>query len=348
MKKKFLFYAFLPLMAFAIFFACQKNDDSSLATKTSKNNPAHGQNGNEAVTSRSDFDFSDCSYQLGLVTKSSGRLVFQDQEHFENCALCLEHYYDDHNDAFDSTYSSATSEQLDSIAEVIGFNEWYPYEQFESSLSFSSLRAKIKAESETFLDSVSADSIDLDLDPDGLCPVIRSSDRALLNEDGEVMVDDTLRTVENDWTDRSIPDACGNLLLRGKTFTEADNAVLINRKLKVWIWVQSGLVYSKLVGKMKYYKKNGNGHYRSNVRADMRVHVQGKCFSGDCESTSQNWNNTDGWKKRTHLQVTSTAGPLRWREAFVDDSDEQWHTDASYMTAELFSNQNYFSFPLAR
>jgi hypothetical protein len=348
MKKKFVFLGFLTLLLSVYLFSCQKEEALTETTITEKNeqvvnNSDEGTVGTREITP---LNYADCPNLLGLITKTNGRLVFQDEEHFEKCAFCLEHQYDVYNDAFDALYPNATAEQLDSYADLMNFNEWGSYISFESGLGFSSLRAKIQTESDAFLASTPAATIDLDLDPDGLCPVLRDSERALLNEDGEAMVGNVLKT-EEDWTEKSFWDDCGFLLERSEKYTESNNSVLVDRELKVWIRVESGIIFSTLFGKMKHYKKNSNNRFRPE-RADMRIRVTGDAFDADCGSTAQIWNGGKGWKKRKQLFVTAYTPAMLWREAFVDGEDPKWSEKASSVNAELFSNMNLFTFGLAR
>ncbi|MCU0347039.1 MAG: hypothetical protein MUC59_08845 [Saprospiraceae bacterium] len=101
MKKKNLFLASFMLMLLSLFFACQKNDDVSVAEKGNEHNePASDAGPGDAdgaigTRSISELDYADCPQLLGAVTKSAGRLVFQDEEHFEKCALCLDYQYGD-------------------------------------------------------------------------------------------------------------------------------------------------------------------------------------------------------------------------------------------------------------
>ncbi len=339
MKKKLVFFAFLPLLALIFLFACNKNDDLPIDTTTTKEKPKQESNGDVSVTSRSSIDTSDCSFQLSQVTKSNGMLVFQDWEHFEKCAVCLENYYEFHNNAFDSLYLSSTAEQLDSIASLTNFNEWHTYEQFESNLNFSSLRAKVLNDSEDFLNGESADSIDLEEDPDALCPVFRTSERALLNENGEVLVDDTLRTKDEDWAAKILGD-CAALKFKNETFT-----VDANRKLKVWIGVKSHPYYSVLWGKMKYYKRGPDNKFHSNVRADMRIRIDGKGFTINCEETTNRlWYKYKGYKYRTNLEVTDIM--VGYLQAFVDSGDPLWLTTHCLTRAYLFNDNFYYPYAL--
>lgn len=157
-----------------------------------------------------------------------------------------------------------------------------------------------------------------------------------MNEDGEVLVDDTIRTKEGDWGEKIFGD-CAAFKFKNETFT-VDNI----RRLKVWIGVKSHPYYSFLWGKMKYYKKDGD-NYVSNVRADMRILIGGDGMNIECEETGREWADSKGWKYRTNLEVTDT----RWGyylQAFVDSDYPLWVDTRCVTHAYLFNANNYFPY----
>jgi len=81
-----------------------------------------------------------CPLIKSTIVKTDGKLVFTNQQHFEDCIECLEQEVEDYNDVYESQYPEATAEQLDSLDDLNGFNEWLPLVQFETQKTFVSLR----------------------------------------------------------------------------------------------------------------------------------------------------------------------------------------------------------------
>lgn len=117
------------------------------------------------------------------VTVINGMLSFTDMEHAKNVMDGLYENYLNHEDAFLDSYPNMDGEELMEIEEQTGFREYEPYEHFENSLNFYSLRAKIESEIDDFLDN-GDDNLP---DPDDHF-VLEDQERAILNIHAEVMI----------------------------------------------------------------------------------------------------------------------------------------------------------------
>lgn len=276
--------------------------------------------------------------EKGLVYKQGDKLVFQDIEHFEKCAICLEKDYDDYNDQYEAQYPGATAEELDLLDEINLFNEWAPYITFEQSLSFSSLRAKVESQVDTWLSTTPANLIDFDDDPDNLSPIEDESTRALFNEDGLVIIGNAVKSVEdfNDGTVYnvlSIPgDSCIFWHSEDYKFDSDDDPVLQDRELVVRIAIRSGFISSKLRGTIKHYKKIGNEFKLR--RAKLKVGAVGYSFDQSCLPAPQVWEKYKGYKKRRRLRVTAHIWSL-WRVAIGE------RTSPFYMPFHCVANAYY-------
>lgn len=283
----------------AILFSCKKEKSMNISVPT------------EHVRFRTDS----CQAIKDSVYKSGDMLVFQDMEHFEKCALCLEYDYDAYNDQYDAQYPNATAEELDSLDIINNFDQWTPYLEFEDGLSFSSLRAKIEEETMQWLASTPADSIDFEDDPDNSVPVYRKSYRALMNEDGFAKVgSDTISS--SDWGNHSL-DNCSWLNWTTITYGASQDPVLEGRKITMQVGVKSGIVLSGLWGQIRHLKKNTNGKFVL-TRANLKIYIYGLAYNGECEPLDEFWANNDGYKKRSALQVTDDIS-WAWREALTND-----------------------------
>jgi hypothetical protein len=275
------------------------------------------------------FDLSECSSIKSAVTMSGGMLIFQDMEHFEKCALCLEHDYNVHNDQYEAQYPNASQEELDSFDIINNFNQWETYLQFENGLGIASLRAKLEADTDQWLASTPADSIDFANNPDDSVPIFWSPLRAMFNEDGYAIVGyDT-----DDWEERSFWGDCAFFATSSKDYFFSD------RRINMKISVMSGLIASKLFGEIRHYKKVNN-KYRL-TRARLRIDVGGNSFDSECEEKLQLWTNFTTYKNRSSLQIGDIIWVL-WREALVDKEHADWPGKACVAHGFWESDNNWF------
>lgn len=343
MLKKIVFFSmcFAALLTSFLIVSCENEFSESFEEELNQ----HLQNENKNI------DSTQCAIAKSTVYLEKGKLVFQDMEHFEQCAECLEQEYDTYNDNYETQYPSLNPEELDSMDLVNGFDEWTSYIQFESLFNFNSLRAKIENEIVQWLDTP-ADAINFDDDPDEKTPVMDESIRTLLNEDGLAIVADSIISTalwEDDDLNKEIPDECANSKKTKDYYYAEDHPALEGRRLKLKIKVSSGLISSKLKAKVVHYKRK-NGKWKRR-RADLKIFVDGPQQSPNCvllTGSSNTWSDTNGWKNKKSLKAKDKVN-LLWREAFVDETDPRWLTERCWTTVFFDKNENYFfSLPLMR
>ncbi len=136
------------------------------------------------------------------ITHENGLLKFNDKKTFDEVLSLLEIEDKKWNKAFSMHYSSYTCEEIDSIAEVIGFNENLVYETFENHHSFYSLRAKIAKEEQVWLNNK---VLDLDNDPDNH-HIVGNEYRSVINENSELMIGKSIYKIKENWTVYEITD----------------------------------------------------------------------------------------------------------------------------------------------
>jgi hypothetical protein len=296
------------LLVTATFYACQKDkivptEQSALQTSDDRTPPVN----------------TDCPLIKSKVKNINGQLVFEDQMHFEKCIECLEQEVEAYNAAYESQYPFASAEQLDSLDDVNGFNEWQPLVDFAAEKGFNSLHSVVFNQSEQWLLAQNANTINFDNDPDETCPVMDEEERALFNASGFVRIGDNLVSIGQYAEPDAVPDCCAWLKKRKYTFDVNDDPYLVNRQLRAKIKIKSGLVVSKLKGKVKHYKKV-NGTYKKR-RAPMRVTIVGRgMMPSNCNPSLQGWSNFKGYKNRKTRKVTARIWSL-WREAVVCTDD---------------------------
>jgi len=160
-----------------IFQSCEKKSFNELEVTHFDLGGVHNK-----LTSCSDND-------LDSIQIVDGMLKFNSVDHFRRVLECLEYEVEAHNDSFETAYSSYTDEQMDSIADLIGFNEWQPLVDFDTRLGFYSRRKYIEDKIVQWLDTSSI-NIPLQNNPDNLDGVSEEL-RTLLNVDGNVMIDNS-------------------------------------------------------------------------------------------------------------------------------------------------------------
>lgn len=319
------FYLLLILTIVAIALSCMREKDNILQEKD--------------IEFRTDtLDYEDCSAILDSVYKLGNMLVFNDSAHFEKCAMCLEYYYENYNSDYEDDYPGATAEELDSLDIINNFDQWIPYIQFESNLSFSSLRAKIEEEFTDWLSSTDADSIDWDDDPEKSVPVMSMSYKALLNEDGYAKVgSDTISM--DDWADYDEGD-CSWLKTNTYVYDYSDDPLLLNRQIKMEVKIRSNPVCSYLKGSITHLKKV-NGKYER-TRAKIRIAVYGAQYDIYCDKISWDpWYNFKGYENRSYLSVSDSKWKL-WRQALTNTSHKDWPLDKCSADGFYLNDNNYY------
>lgn len=337
----------MPLLMVAYLFSCQKSNDlTKKTTIPGKDEPNLSHKGDEGITTRSsvEFDYSLCPAIKSSVYKSGDKLVFQDLAHLENCAICLEQDYDTYNDQYDAQYPNATAEELDALDEINNFNELAPYIAFEQGLGFSSLRAKVENEVNLWLSSTPADQINFENDPDDQVPIDDDATRALFNENGLVILGSAVKSMQ-DFENGTVFNnplmlfGCSFWKKRRLTFDFNNDPILVDRQLKVMIAVRSGIVSSKLRGRVRHFKKV-DGNYKLR-RAKLKIGAEGDTFDVRCSQTPQYWYKYKGYKNRRRLTATSHITQL-WREAITDRNDPRYLGNYCVANAYYLSDVNYY------
>jgi hypothetical protein len=120
-------------------------------------------------------------------TTENGRLVFSSGYDVEQAISYLEYKYDQYSDAFVSQYPGATDEELELLEESTGFNDNQPYIDFENAYGIYSLRARVAAEEEAWLENTTGDNDASYPDPDDQYGG-DDDERALMNYWGEMKI----------------------------------------------------------------------------------------------------------------------------------------------------------------
>lgn len=177
-------------------------------------------------------------------------------------------------------------------------------------------------------------------------PLFDESTRALFNENGLVIIGNEVKSM-SEFEDGSVYDffvvanSCSFWKDSDYTFDYNDTPLLENRQLKMKIAVRSGIVSSKLIGKIKHYKKI-NGNYKLR-RAKLKIGVAGYSFDIDCDEKTQGWVKWEGYKNRKKLTVTSRIWNL-WREAITDRNDQRYL--AKHCIAHGYYINDTYYFPI--
>ncbi len=283
-----------------------------------------------AANPRDGFDYSKCDSLKNAVTISEGYLVFSDEQHFWDCVTCLEYDYDLYNDNYEAQYPEATPEELDSVDIVNNFDQWQPYIDFEQSLNFSSLRAKIESEILAF-EQIPDSLSDPSEDPDLSIPVLRESVRTLFNENGMAKIEADILSM-SDWEEDPalVWDDCAFYRKREFEFNQTHDPTLVNRKMTISIAVRSGLITSNLKGKY-IFRKRINGKWkrkRANTKLliwgrpyrDVSIPNEGSTCTPDFDRV---WSKSKDWKKRKSRTATSSIWGY-WREALVEPTAQNF------------------------
>ena len=153
---------------------------------------------------------------LPTISVNNGILVFSDSADVMQAILYLQQEWDYHNDTFNANYTSYTDDQLDSIANALGFEEDQPLIDFEDNLSFSSLRDSIETEMDGWLDNTVLNDA---TNPENFY-IVDPFLRTLLNNRCEIIVDSSIWTFHEDGSATEVFDLNFDVLdsVRNETF----------------------------------------------------------------------------------------------------------------------------------
>jgi hypothetical protein len=120
------------------------------------------------------------------ITVEDGLLRFQNENHIKQTIDGLYQLYLEHEEAFLAAHPNVHGADLMPVEVETGFNDYAPYEEFESALAFSSLRSKINQEATAYYAS-GAENGD--------------------NPDNHFILEDAVQTVLNKFEEVKIGDA---------------------------------------------------------------------------------------------------------------------------------------------
>jgi hypothetical protein len=164
--KKLVLGGFFLTIAVATLVGCKKeNVDPTTAVSTNE------------------FSNKNLTQLTGNISVENGMLKFVDMDHVRNTLDALETAFREHEDNFLAAHPQKSGEELMVIEETSGFNEYQTYENFESTLNFSSLRAKIQSEYTEYMNM----EIQPNEDPEDHY-IFEASVQAIVNEFGELKV----------------------------------------------------------------------------------------------------------------------------------------------------------------
>jgi hypothetical protein len=246
-----------------------------------------------------------CDYSSIQVIR--GMLSFIDMDHFRKTLTCLENELESHNLSFDQAYSSTPTEQLDNIADNIGFDDWKPLVEFEQLFNYSSRRAYIENQVVTWLNNT---NIVWQNDPDELDGLSEEL-RTLLNIDGKVYIggqiynyipsDESVEiTVNNLQVASSLmaPDSCYRFRRKVEFFPYGTSP---SKKFKLKTIAYSYPWKVKQKVKLVNFKQRSNGTWRRS-RTEISVNVQGFVRDADCNFPLQT-GATNGPRRRHSLKA---------------------------------------------
>lgn len=220
------------------------------------------------------------------VTVEDGLLRFQSEDHIKQTIDGLYELYLEHEDAFLAAHPNVQGDDLIQVEEEIGFNDYAPYEEFESSLSFSSLRSKINQEATAYYES----GVDDDNNPENHF-VLEDAVRTVLNKFEEVKIGDAIykfyqhgyiKIVDGDFStllqireDQDLVFSLDNVEIEGMVGSSANKAAIICDGFR---------------------GKNGK-YIVGNNKIEWRVAIQTYPWSRYVIAESTNFKNSNGWKK---------------------------------------------------
>lgn len=133
-------------------------------------------------------DLKAISLANGINTNSSKNiLIFPSMESYQSTIETLEMQVESHNNAFDQLTNGMSDIEAEAYADSIGFDDDKPITDFENTFQFGSLRKKLNALEDQWLNQQVDGNWNLDTDPDSYY-IDDDVERALLNEQSEVLI----------------------------------------------------------------------------------------------------------------------------------------------------------------
>jgi hypothetical protein len=225
------------------------------------------------------------------ITVEDGLLRFQNENHIKQTIDGLYQLYLEHEEAFLAAHPNVHGDDLILVEEETGFNDYAPYEEFESALSFNSLRSKINQEAIAYY----ASEVDDDNNPDNHF-ILEDAVRTVLNKFEEVKIGDAIykfyehgyiKIVDGDFStllqireDQNLVSSLDNVEIEGMVGTSA----------KKTDYVCDGSLCDGF--------SSDDGKYTvGNNRIEWRVAIQHYPWSKYVIAESTNFKKSGGWKK---------------------------------------------------
>ena len=283
------------------------------------------------------------------VIQQNGLLKFENKESFDLVFQILESENKRHNDLLQEYCVEMTSQSME-YKEIFKANEFAVYETFEESLGFKSLRARIAMDEEVWLNNR---ELDLANDPDNHC-IVGNEMRTLFNENGEIMIGNSIYVVGGNWLVYEINNGSFEILesLRetghngqnnqqiiihnqvnnlkaGDCKLNQDNIeyenYIINYRVKCRVTITNAVFWHYAKAELTHYIYDGQGGWDKEP-ADLKIELRGPFRNQDCESpTAMNANTDESDVKSTSVKRTFGAtGKAKngeiWSDNYVNDS----------------------------
>ncbi len=265
------------------------------------------------------------------VIQQNGLLKFENKESFDLVFQILESENKRHNDLLQEYCVEMTSQSLE-YKEISKANEFAVYEAFEESLGFKSLRARIAMDEAVWLNNR---ELDLANDPDNHC-IVGSEMRTLFNENGEIMIGNSIYVVGENWLVYEITNGSFQILesLRETGLNEqksqhltihnqesnlkADDCKLnqdkvyynnyaIDYRVKCRVTITNAVFWHYAKAETTHYIYDGQGGWDKEP-ADLEVHVSGLIRNSDCGITTTPFNNSDAKSNVKSISVKQSFG----------------------------------------
>lgn len=223
--------------------------------------------------------------------------------------------YENYNTNYENQYPDLTADQLDSVDQITGFDEFRTYRDFENMFPyFTSKRSNIETIENTWL----ANNL-TGADPDSLDFTFDESENALFNSNYLLKIGTTTYQMTADGLiegsglplDRPIgimSIGCFTNKREKKDFPSGD------RKYRLKVAIHSILIRSSVKGKVVSLKKKSGGGYKRS-RADLAVSVAGTIYDGSCSGAKyiSKIEPASGFKKRKQLKARRGDAGITYR-----------------------------------
>lgn len=322
MKSKILIIASLFVMQFIT--SCEKNITST-NTMSEDNLTEIKLEGGEITGNGGNG--TNCEYNVDVAC--NGILVFRDLQHFFDVYECLNIAYENYNDSFEASHSSLSDSLYNELCDSLNFDEDLPLLNFESNFTYVSYRRHMLNLEDQWLDNT---TLDPNLDPEVNNPFTDEIFMTLFNENRAVKIGTSIYWVNKDGITYEIKNGSCELLadlIRDPNITDPNITVFGNSPVgdcidkgrngqlnyydnnkkcyKTVVKFNSGFFGSKVLSKVKSYrKKNSNSKWRR-YRTHLEASVSGVTYDSNCESP-EDFFKAKGPKRRRKLKCSIFRG----------------------------------------